>query len=144
MDCKIWGTSRLRAYFSDGSADRVYAYLTPADSLASNAWYFLLFTFDRDETMKAYVNGKILAGSSYLNISAQQGDVANIVSIKIGAYSSASGRLAGQMDEVMIFHAIPTQAEINNLYLSGLKSLLSSGNISEEEYSNRVSQVNNY
>jgi len=110
------GLNRIRLFFTDGSAERISAYLTPSDSLVENTWYNIVVVFDRDSVAKCYVNGVILAGSTYLDISAQNGDVSNYRNLRIGAVSSSSGKMNGSIDDVRIYNRALTQEEITLLY----------------------------
>ncbi len=133
------GTSRLRVYFTDGSIERVSAYLTPEGSLISNTWYFILITFDRDYVAKAYINTKILAGSAYLDISGQQGNIENYTNLSMGRITSSI--LAGKIDEPKIYHSIASSQLINQEYYSGISNLLVNNGINHNDYIQRLSEL---
>jgi hypothetical protein len=107
----------------------------------SDTWYNIVVVFDRDGVSKAYINGLLQTGT--LNISVQPGNVQNIYSLRIGAWTSSQFRLAGKMDEVRIFHAITTISQIQQNYFTGLNKLLSHNSLTQAEYYQRISDLSN-
>jgi prepilin-type N-terminal cleavage/methylation domain-containing protein len=127
------GSSALNVGFNDGSGE-INGYISNSGGLISNSWYNIVIIFDRDGHIKSYVNGQIQSNS--YSIAAKTADVSNARTLTLGAYTS--DRLAGKMDEVRIFHAIPQISWIKEQYYIGLNKLLSSGNISITDYQSRL------
>ncbi|MFA5729989.1 MAG: LamG-like jellyroll fold domain-containing protein [Candidatus Paceibacterota bacterium] len=134
------GTNRLYGRFMDGeTAAYLQDYISPSNSLLANTWYNIVVVFDRDGVMQAYINGT--KQTSSVSISTHQGNVVNIESFKIGAWSSAAHRLLGKMDEVRLYNAAMPISQIQEQYYVGLNSLLINGNISREEYLGRINSI---
>ncbi|MFA5013101.1 MAG: LamG-like jellyroll fold domain-containing protein [Candidatus Paceibacterota bacterium] len=134
------GTSKIRGYFSDGSAAYIGGDLSANSVFVANTWYNIVTTFDRDGVVQAYVNGLKQTGYS-INIAPQQGDVQNYMNLRIGAYSATGHRLDGQMDEVRIFHAITTLSQIKQNYYAGLNKLFAKNSLNRVEYEYRMAEL---
>jgi prepilin-type N-terminal cleavage/methylation domain-containing protein len=136
------GTSKLYGFFSDGLVSRASGDLSGANSLIANTWYNIVIVFDRDSSIQAYVNGTKQPYS--ISISAQQSDVTNNQNLSIGAWAYNNSRLAGKMDEVRIYNSIMPTSQIKQEYFTGLQSLLANKEIMQEEYQERLAELNNY
>ena len=134
------GTNRLYVRFMDGeTAAYAQGYLSAVDSLVADTWYNIVVVFTRASTAQAYINGAN-TGASF-SITAQQGSVVNSLGYKIGSYSSSAHRLAGLMDDIRLYNAAMPTSQIKEQYYAGLNSLLSSGQITEKEYSERINSI---
>ncbi|MFA5013299.1 MAG: LamG-like jellyroll fold domain-containing protein [Candidatus Paceibacterota bacterium] len=135
------GTSRLRCFFSDGSLDYSYDYLSAAGSVVGGVWYNIVVVFDRDVSVQAYINGVKQTGYS-LDITTRQLSVQNYIGLYIGGLSSY---FAGKMDEVRIFHSMATMSQIQQNYFAGLNKLFATQNINTSEYQQRIAElISNY
>ncbi|MCK9446067.1 prepilin-type N-terminal cleavage/methylation domain-containing protein [bacterium] len=133
------GTSSMRVLFSDGTASLIGSAMTSTNYFANNVWYNIVIVFDRDSLVQAYINGTKTSYSG--NISAQQGNIINYTSYKIGTYSIASYHLAGRIDEFRLYNAIMPASQIKEQYFAGLNSLLASNSITFEEYMDRIDSL---
>ena len=133
------GTNELALSFSDGSATRISGVLSPSNYLKLNIWYNVVVVFDRDLVVEAYINGTKTEQS--VNISSQQGSVNHFENLKIGSYSSTSGRLKGLMDDVRLYNSKLSSSQIKQNYIAGLNSLISTGTISKKEYDEEVNNL---
>ncbi|HOI59824.1 MAG TPA: prepilin-type N-terminal cleavage/methylation domain-containing protein [Candidatus Pacearchaeota archaeon] len=133
------GTNELALSFSDGSATRISGVLSSSNYLKPNIWYNVVVIFDRDLVAGAYINGIKTAQS--VNISPQQGSVNHFENLKVGSYSSTSGRLRGLMDDVRLYNSKLSSSQIKQNYITGLDSLLKNNGISKEEYNEKIDSL---
>ncbi len=129
-------TKNLRLWFSDGSAGTLTPYLTNANVINANVWYYVVVTIDRDGVAQAYLNGQIQTGYS-ADISTKQGNIANYTSLKIGN-TGGSYRFSGKIDEPRIYHGVISILLINNNYFSGINYLYCNNQIALEEFNQRL------
>ena len=132
--------STLRISFTDGSTDRLTGTLAGTGSLVGNNWYNIVVVFDRDVSVQAYING-VKQTTYFLDITPQQGDVANYANMKIGGTTGSSVFIDGLMDEVRIYNAAMPTSQIKEQYYVGLNGLLFSGQINAREYSERINLI---
>jgi len=132
-------SSWLWVAFSDGTANPISTYLSLPGSLVNNIWYNVVVVFDRDGAAQAYING--IKQTRTLTISAQQGSITNNTSYKMGATSLSGNRLDGKMDEVRLYNAAMPTSQIKEQYYAGLNQLLTKGGLTQEEYSQRMSEL---
>jgi prepilin-type N-terminal cleavage/methylation domain-containing protein len=135
-------TDRLYFYFTDGEGanTRIAGYLSVAGTLIANNWYQITVTMDRDGNVTGYINGTSQISWA---ISPQPGDIQNSISLRMGAYATSQYRLAGKLDEVRIFHAIPSTAQIQQNYYAGLNKLFANGGVETSEYQQRLAELSN-
>jgi len=110
------------------------AYTPDWSSIQSDTWYYATYVQEDTNTLKLYVNGFLLdtitvAGS--IAISPQQVILGALRNPAIEQYFN------GSIDEVQIYNAAISGAQIKQTYLSGLNSLYSKGLISDIEYNER-------
>ncbi|MDD4298988.1 MAG: prepilin-type N-terminal cleavage/methylation domain-containing protein [Bacilli bacterium] len=123
-----WGISRESNGVSVALQGRVG---TPSNALLPRgAWSHVVVTFDRSDVGKTYVNGSLK--DSY-NISSKLIITGDASPLLIGKYGSNSD-MSALMDDVRIYNAVLSSAQIKQQYIAGLDSLLAKGSISEEEY----------
>jgi prepilin-type N-terminal cleavage/methylation domain-containing protein len=131
------GSTALSIFFNNGVSGNS-ANLSDAGTFVPGSWYYVVVTMDRDNLIKAYLNGK--QTNNTFNISAYQGNLQNAITLRVGGMSSTSYRTKGRMDEIRLFNSIPTASQIKEQYYVGLNSLLSNGGITKEDYLSRINQ----
>jgi prepilin-type N-terminal cleavage/methylation domain-containing protein len=82
-----------------------------------------------------YING-LLSGTPSPIATAEWDEA-----FKLGQYGSVSYPFKGRMDEVRIYNAVFTVSQIQEQYYAGLNNLLSSNQITEKEYSERINSI---
>ena len=135
-------TNMIYGNFTDGTNQRFGKYLSDAKSLITDTWNNVVIVFDRDSSMYIYING--IKQSNSINISAQQGSITNSKSMGIGAWAYNNSRLSGKIDEVRIYNSVLPSAQIKQQYYSGLKNLLANKGITQQEYDQRLANLDNY
>ncbi|HOI60377.1 MAG TPA: prepilin-type N-terminal cleavage/methylation domain-containing protein [Candidatus Pacearchaeota archaeon] len=127
--CKI-GISSLstKPYFYNSLTGSIMA----NTNLQTGKWYFLTFTRDKD-AIYVFIDGKKDGSGSAtaLNSSSEV--------FSIGNYSSEYTR--GLIDDLRIYNAALSSAQIKQNYIAGLNSMISNGNISKEEYNERINTL---
>lgn len=94
-------------------------------------WYYVVGTFD-GINYKLYING-IQTGAEVVAISNT-----SVSNLYIGQKSDNTQRFNGSIDDIRIYNAAMPASQIKEQYYSGLNNLLSSGSITQEEYSQRL------
>jgi prepilin-type N-terminal cleavage/methylation domain-containing protein len=99
--------------------------------IVTNTWYYIIFT-RTGTTFTTYKNGvSVKTGSQPNNLTAG-------TNMAIGAIYGASERVNGLIDDVRIYNATIPTSQIKEQYFTGLKNLLTSGQINGREYSERI------
>jgi prepilin-type N-terminal cleavage/methylation domain-containing protein len=111
-------------------------------NLADGAYHFVGITFDGidasspSNNLKLYVDGKLKLTSSLKLNSQSEGLV-----FASGANPSGIQNYKGIIDEVRIYNAVMTASTIQQSYLAGLDRLYASGKIAEQEYRQRLTEL---
>jgi type II secretory pathway pseudopilin PulG len=121
--------------YGNGSAWQGGTFTT---QLNTSQWNF--YVAQKNNTIiKIYLNG------SYVNQENVTGDITYAANhhIFIGLGYASTRYFNGLIDDVRIFNAALPVSQINQMYYSGLEKLLSSGQITKEEYNQRIVELNN-
>lgn len=114
----------------------VYTNLITNTVFSINKWYYVVATFD-GTNIKLYVNGVLDKSNPWNYIVRDSGQTC-----KIGVTNpSYTTWYQGLIDEVRIYNATVPVSQIKENYYLGLNSLLSNGNISKEEYQQRLANL---
>lgn len=129
-----WSGNRLIIYMG-GNNLRNFS----SANVADNNWHFVTFVVPGNgqtdiSNSKAYVDGKELTVESTITTGTQSSKG----NFYINGDPNGSWQYAGLVDGVSIYNAVIPTSQIKEQYFSGLNSLLSHGNISMEEYNQRV------
>lgn len=100
----------------------------------NDRWSYVIYWNNGTEE-RWYINGA-LSGTPHSTVLAEW-DAA----FKIGQYDLANYPYKGRIDEVRIYNSTITLSQIKEQYHTGLNNLLFNGNISKEEYLNRIEQA---
>jgi prepilin-type N-terminal cleavage/methylation domain-containing protein len=127
---------------TDGKARVVF---DPGSGLAFNgnislttSWNHIAAVYDRDDDLSVYVNGAYDVGES---ISAGNGiNYDTSIPLIIGGYTSTSGFFDGLIDEIRIYEAALTSAQVQSQYYAGLKNLLAKSQLTEQEYLHHLAE----
>ena len=101
--------------------------------LPINNWYFLVGTYNNG-TMTFYLNG--------VNISSKGTSVKPFIIASPVVIGTWYNHFKGIIDEVRIYSEAFSIMEIEKYYVQGLKKLLADNAISQEEYSQKISELN--
>jgi prepilin-type N-terminal cleavage/methylation domain-containing protein len=98
-----------------------------------NTWKHVVGTYD-GTVGKIYVNGVLKSSASNSGtMLAASGDY---------AYVGSSSKYQGLIDEVRIYNAAMTASAVRENYLAGLDKLLASGQITNQDYQQRLADLN--
>ncbi len=113
--------------------------LTTNINLADNNWHHVLFIFNAGATngTKLYIDS-VLKLTTTMNINSQS----NI--LLLGSGSISAQYFTGYIDDVRLYEDALQIGQIQQNYLAGLKQLLASNQISEEDYASRLDALNQY
>jgi prepilin-type N-terminal cleavage/methylation domain-containing protein len=104
-----------------------------------NEWYHVVGTVGLNNgsvRMKMYVNGSLVD-----NKPLTYNPDANTHNLCIGGFYEGVRGLKGYVDEVRIYNSILSQSQVQNNYIAGLNSMLANGNISKQEYNERINAL---
>ena len=102
--------------------------------MVANNWYFVTVTAKNNENIKTYVNG--LATNTATFTGTIVGGASNVFQIGENVTS-----FNGLMDDARIYNFALSTSQIKQEYIAGLNSLLANGNISKEEYNERIKNI---
>jgi len=141
-----------RQYMLSVYPDKANFYIRRSDdgatiSLAGNAviqlnsWYNITGVFNGSaQTMVIYVNG---TKDNTLSSGVPAAMASTASKLIIGGYNSGSSeRFSGLIDEVRIYNAALTASVIRDQYVAGLDKLLANGQITEQDYQQRLTDLN--
>jgi len=115
--------------------EETWTYLGYSPVVSLNDWNFIVWTYDGLNS-KLYNAGNVLSYPRSGNLTYDT----NKLRIGLdGPYGGSS--FDGLIDDVRIYNAALSSAQIKQNYIAGLDSLLSNGNISKEDYNQRISEL---
>ncbi|MFA5072102.1 MAG: LamG-like jellyroll fold domain-containing protein [Candidatus Pacearchaeota archaeon] len=117
---------------------------TPVGTIIADSWFHILMVYDGTQTgnsnrLKGYINGTIQTLSFTGTIPAIT--QATSTNFNIGRVSNATRYFNGLIDDVRIYNAIIPTSQIKQQYFLGLNNLLINGEISREEYNQRINSI---
>ncbi|MGI6341160.1 MAG: LamG-like jellyroll fold domain-containing protein [Minisyncoccales bacterium] len=103
-----------------------------------NSWAHIVVVFDRNNGKSySYVNG--IKQSGEVNISNVGGEIINNRIVKLG--NQQGWMMDGLIDDIRIYNTALSSSQIKQNYIAGLNSMLANGNISKEDYNERINAL---
>ena len=128
----------IRFQYSNGSSTQEVSSF--ANVLPKDKWTHLVFTFtNSDGVLKLYTNGNYITSRTLTTSQPIDDGILYFGIYQLGSSSPFKGRL----DEIRWYHATMPAYVIKEHYFSALNSLFASGQVTEDEYVNFISQLNN-
>ncbi|HOI59970.1 MAG TPA: prepilin-type N-terminal cleavage/methylation domain-containing protein [Candidatus Pacearchaeota archaeon] len=119
--------------FLFASIDGWAGHFAPVVKYIPNQWNYIVVTIGLNSVGKSYLNGNIVGSPTpalpYISVNND---------FTIGR---ASCVINGLIDDIRIYNAALSTSEIKQNYIAGLNSMLSNGNISNEEYNERINEL---
>ncbi|MDD4358436.1 MAG: prepilin-type N-terminal cleavage/methylation domain-containing protein [Candidatus Pacebacteria bacterium] len=108
-------------------------------TIPAGEWIHLVALTDRT-TVKLYINGSL---NNQCDDLTSDNLGATTTSMYIGSNNGAANvnYFNGAMDDIRLYNKALSQAQIKQNYIAGLNSMLANGNISEEEFSQRINNL---
>jgi prepilin-type N-terminal cleavage/methylation domain-containing protein len=117
---------------------------TSAGTISAGSWYHILMVYDGTQTgnsnrLKGYINGvaQTLSFAGTIPATTQ----ATSTNFNFGRLSNATRYFNGLIDDVRMYNAAMPTSQIQQEYYIGLNKLLNNGNISREEYLDRINSI---
>ena len=115
------------------------------ETLSLNQWHFVGASYDhKTKEITIFYDGKFYRPNPQNTNSAQSQPSYRLQAGRADRGSTASRTFHGYIDELAYYTEILSSQKIQEMYLSGLNSLLANNNISLEEYNERLSNIANY
>ncbi|MDD3293006.1 MAG: LamG domain-containing protein [Candidatus Pacebacteria bacterium] len=119
---------------------------TSTETVFDNKWHYVGFTYNVN-TLNLYVDGLNISPTPTLDGAMTSLNDSDNRPISLGAYTTTgSNTIAngfnGYIDDAIIFNEAVTVFEVQRQYFSGLNNLLAKGEITNDEYNERVSLLN--
>ena len=108
---------------------------TSGTGFSLNKWHHLVATKDGN-AMKVYRDGLLVGNVDH---GAQTWNASSASDLLLA--DTHGRRFFGSIDDVKLFNETLPSAQIKQTYIAGLNSLLSKGNISKEEYNERINEL---
>jgi hypothetical protein len=128
----VLNSGKITVYYNNGTQRE----LSAPDVVAVGRWYHVVGMYD-GTNVKLYIDG--------IQINSTVSSLAAITSgpIHIGVYSDEiNGWWDGLIDEVRIYNAAMTASAVRDQYLVGLDKLLVNGQITQQDYQQRLADLN--
>ncbi|MDD4662074.1 MAG: prepilin-type N-terminal cleavage/methylation domain-containing protein [Candidatus Pacebacteria bacterium] len=122
---------KLRYTFID--ENMVYRSGESSKDIPLNEWVFIGWSFDNGIT-KLYIDGYEESFGNY-NVNMVSNSVNAVINIGRQTMNN------GLMDDIRIYNAALTTAQIKQEYVAGLNSLLANGNILKEDYNQKIKEI---
>ncbi|MDD2489377.1 MAG: prepilin-type N-terminal cleavage/methylation domain-containing protein [Bacteroidales bacterium] len=101
-----------------------------------NKWHYILINRNKDNAnTKIYIDGALDGNFGQLLFSSLNS------SFTMGSSGSPHRFIDAWMDDIRIYNTVLSFSQIKQNYIAGLDSLLSNGNISKEDYNNRINEL---
>jgi len=104
-------------------------------NLNDKLWHYLALTYN-DGNGKLWLDGIVVDDENYWS-----GGLPSSSSCKTFISNSGSYPVNGLIDDVRIYNAALSSSQIKQNYIAGLNSLLANGNISKEDYNERINNL---
>jgi len=120
---KFWVGAGLTSYQNDLNT-----------SLVVNKWYFATVTYEEGIGSKLYLNGEMKNSTGSF-----KGDIVyDSFALYIGKLYINYYFFSGLIDDIRIYNTALSSSQIKQNYIAGLNSMLANGNISKQEYNERI------
>ncbi|MDD2288803.1 MAG: prepilin-type N-terminal cleavage/methylation domain-containing protein [Bacteroidales bacterium] len=111
--------------------------LSDNDIIKLNQWQFVVVAYDNSD-VKLYYNGLQAGRGVYTKIDSN--DITIIGRVK-NVSTEFNRCFEGKIDDIRIYNAALSSSQIKQNYIAGLNSMLTNGNISKEDYNERINQL---
>jgi len=126
----LWPNLYFKIFNDSGTANS-----TTTKPIQLKKWYYVVSTYNKTEisnNMKLYVDSKLEGVGNSISVHAP------VEKFYIGATRFDYRKFNGLIDDVKIYDAVLSSAQIKQNYVADLNSMLANGNISKEEYNQRI------
>jgi len=107
------------------------------DVITLNKWQHIVAAYN-NSNVKLYHNGLKVGEGNYTKVDSV--DIAIIGRVSEASYF-VDRCFVGTIDDVRVYNTALSSSQIKQNYIAGLDSLLSNGNISKEDYNNRITEL---
>ena len=114
----------------------VWAGMAHSPALTNNTWYHVALVYNGSSSV-VYTNG--VKGTPFVQSGTITGFDTSALTISQSPYG---GSFIGMIDDSRIYNAALASSVIRNQYLAGIDQLLVKGQITNEEYQKRLSDIN--
>jgi prepilin-type N-terminal cleavage/methylation domain-containing protein len=130
-----------------GSADKIFFGAVKTSDVISNRtdsvdkyastteWMYIVGTYD-ENSIKIYVNGALIKTTTTGTLSNT-----SIDALHLGQKVDGTQKINAVIDDVRIYNAALSSSQIKQNYIAGLNSMLANGNISKQEYNERINAL---
>jgi len=115
------------------------------ETLSLNQWHFIGGSYDhKTKEVTIFYDGKFYEPNPQNTNSVQSRPSYKLQAGRADGGSTVYRPFHGYIDELAYYTEVLSSEKVREIYLSGLDSLLENGNISIEEYNQRISNIANY
>jgi prepilin-type N-terminal cleavage/methylation domain-containing protein len=135
----VYESSKIKTRFSISTgAAGSQIQLKGNTGLNLNEWYYIVGTWQSGTKARIYLNGK----EDYPGGMTFTGPIGtNDEPFRMANTPTNTERFYGVIDDVRIYNAALTSSKIKQNYIAGLGSMLANGNISKEDYNERINNL---
>lgn len=136
-------TTALKVTLADSTGASASKTYTSAQSIFDSKWHYVGFTYTVN-TLKLFIDGQDVTSAATKSPDTAMTTLSNPgAHASIGSYLTTANAIYngfnGQLDDAIIFSEAISISEVQRQYFSGLNSLLAKGEITNEEYNQRIS-----
>ena len=137
--------SKLRVALSgDGNTATYYKPYVSSEVILDSKWHYVGFTYSGD-TLNVYIDGSAATIPSPVDTGTMTSLHNSTSSASIGSFTNVAALakgFTGNIDDAILFNEAVTVSEVQRQYFSGLNNLLAKGQITNNEYNERISLLN--
>ncbi|HOI60222.1 MAG TPA: prepilin-type N-terminal cleavage/methylation domain-containing protein [Candidatus Pacearchaeota archaeon] len=132
------------AYWQAYNGQASCGYNATFPNVSSNKWHHIVVEFIYDQGIKIFINNSqpTIDNTRDTTTAICLNGVPNLLeNFLIGRYYDSRNFFKGKIDDVRLYNQAISSSQIKKNYIAGLDSLLSNGNISKEDYNNRINEL---
>jgi prepilin-type N-terminal cleavage/methylation domain-containing protein len=139
-------TTALKVTLADSTGTSAAKTYISSQNICDNKWHYVGFTYNVD-TLSLYIDGSNITPASTTPNSTMTTLSNSDRPISMGSYLTSSSNtiyngFSGSLDNAIIFNEAVSMTEVQRQYFSGLNNLLAKGQITNNEYNERISLLN--
>jgi prepilin-type N-terminal cleavage/methylation domain-containing protein len=138
-------TTAFKVTLAESTGTSIAKTYTSTETVFNDKWHYVGFTYTVD-TLKLYIDGVNISPTLTTNLAMTTLSNSDRP-VSAGSYTTGVGNtinngFVGALDNAIIFNEAISMTEVQRNYFSGLNNLLAKGEITNDEYNERVSALN--
>ena len=135
--------TKMKVHLASAGSTVAKTYIS-TETVFDNKWHYIGFTYNVN-TLNLYIDGVNITPASTSPDSVMTTLATSTALASIGSYVNSTlvaKPFTGSLDNAILFNEAVTVSEVQRQYFSGLNNLLAKGQITNNEYNERISLLN--